>query len=309
MLHCGDTDFPDWKKCDGRGQNNGGRHIHYYVDPSDNPDEGENGFFNYFYSPLLDDEAFWSCGSPTVADPVDETVVDPVGKTVVDPVDKTVVGPVETTTSTPTITITCDSGSGSNSHFWDFESGDSQFIGLPVLPIGVKSISDLWEVFVCELEHRGIVFGLVIDGNWTYYRGEDNKIGETTIDAHTGINVNLNSWMSINGEAVIGEEIELEKGVHFIGLPEIPLIYKRPSDLLSNKVAWVKVRTDKKNNSPYRYIYADGDDGDDLFKIGQGFVIRVVENITLDLRGEVLAAPSIVRKGKLATTWGEIKKR
>ena len=67
--------------------------------------------------------------------------------------------------------------------------------------------------------------------------------------------------MTIRGEPIAGEEIELAPGVHFVGLPEIPVAYKRPSDLLIDGVAWVHVKKDKK----YLYIYAEGDDGDDLF--------------------------------------------
>ena len=212
--------------------------------------------------------------------------------------------PTTTTSISPTPTPTTITSTGSDSHFYDFSEGDSRFIGLPVLSWGVETVKDLWEVFRAEFKND-ISFQLMVNGVWqTSYRGEDNELGETAVTPHLAVNVGIDSWVTIRGEPIAGEEIELAPGVHFVGLPEIPVAYKRPSDLLGDSIAWVHVKKDGK----YLYIYAEGDDGDDLFYAGQAFVIRVVETLTLDLRGnEVAAAPMAQRIGTLATSWGAMK--
>ena len=194
---------------------------------------------------------------------------------------------------------------GPERHFYDFSEGDSRFIGLPVLPLGVETVKDLWKAFRAEFKND-ISFQLMANSVWqTSYRGEGNELGETAVTPHLGINVGINSWITLRGVPILGEQIELSRGVHFVGLPEIPMLYKRPSDLLSDKVAWVHVKKDR----TYPYIYGEGDEGDDLFYAGQAFVIRVVEDMTLDLRGnEVAAAPMAPRQGTLATSWGAMKR-
>ena len=190
-------------------------------------------------------------------------------------------------------------------HFYDFSEGASKFIGLPVLPVDVETVKDLWEVFRAEFEND-IYFKLMVDGVWqTAYRGEDNGLGKIIVTPHLGINIGVGSWITLQGVPVAGEQIELEPGVHFVGLPEIPSLYKRPSDLLNNNVAWVHVRKANK----YPYIYGEGDEGDDLFYAGQAFVIRIMEALTLDLRGEVASAPMTQRQGTLAASWGAMKRR
>ena len=221
------------------------------------------------------------------------------------PTPKPIVSAVQTSEPAPVTPPPSTTQRHSDSHFYDFSEGHSNFIGLPVVPADVDTVKDLWEVFMAAEFKNDISFQLMANSVWqTSYRGEDNGLGETAVTPHLAVNVGINSWVTIRGEPIAGEEIELAPGVHFVGLPEIPVAYKRPSDLLIDGVAWVHVKKDRK----YLYIYAEGDDGDDLFYAGQAFVIRVVETLTLDLRGnEVAAAPMAQRQGTLATSWGAIK--
>ena len=259
-------------------------HRDQYYDRHGNPTGQAKGFFDINFDDA-DSDSFADCPTAPPTPTLDRT-------------------PTKTDRSNPR------SDADTDSHFWDFSEGDSQFIGLPVVPEGVKTIKDLWEAFRAEFE-TDISFKLMVDGVWqTTYQGEDNELGEIVVTPHLGINIGVGSWVTLRGAPVAGEQLELSPGVHFVGLPEIPMLYKRPSDLLNGKIVWVEVRKKvKRNGSPYYTIYAEGNEGDDLFYAGQAFVIRVIESIVLDLRNKVASAPMAQRVGTLATSWGSMKER
>ena len=191
-----------------------------------------------------------------------------------------------------------------------------QLIGFPVLPIqGIDDIGWLHYFFEWKLERRNILFQVFVDEHWLSFTGgganEANpEVSDIPITPHLAIMVNFKrseESIGVLGTPQQGQIIDLEPGVHLIGLPEVPANFERASDL----VAVDGVGSVKLGYSPTKYIDSIDDPDDQDLRAGQAIRIRVTNAVTLDLRGtivETLAAPSVRRRGTLATSWGAMKR-
>ena len=136
------------------------------------------------------------------------------------------------------------------------------------------------------------------------------EVRDIPITPHLAVMVNFKrseESIGLLGTPQQGQIIDLEPGIHLIGLPEAPGNFNRASDFLSvDGVEWVKI-----GYSPNKHIDSQDDPDDQDLKAGQAIRISVTEDVTLDLRGsipETAAAPSVRRKGTLATSWGAMKR-
>ena len=213
---------------------------------------------------------------------------------------------------------TCDadfSVSGIICYNWQIEDR-YQLIGFPILPsFGIDTVGWLHYYLERKLQRRDILFQALVDGRWLSYRGggrnEVNpEIGNIKITPHFGLMINFKrseKTVGFLGTPQYGEVIDLEPGTHLIGLPEVPANYQRASNFLSvDGVEWVKIGY----GDPQKIDSVDDPDDQDL-QAGQAIRISVTEDVTLDLRGlipETAAAPSVRRKGTLATSWGAMKR-
>ena len=190
-----------------------------------------------------------------------------------------------------------------------------QLIGFPVLPLVWDTVGWLHYSFERRLQRKNILFEVFIDGRWLSYKGggrdETNpEVGDIPITPHLGILVNFNprseESIGLLGTPQEGEIIDLEPGIHLIGLPEAPANFGRASDFLSvDGVEWVRI-----GYSPSKHIDSQDDPDDQDLRAGQAIRIRVTEPVTLDLRGTApAAAPMAPRQGTLATSWGSMKER
>ena len=188
-----------------------------------------------------------------------------------------------------------------------------QLIGFPVLPIqGIDDIGWLHYFFEWKLERHNLLFQVFVDEHWRSFTGgganEANpEVGDIPITPHLAIMVNFKrseESIGLLGTPQDGEIIDLEPGIHLIGLPEAPGNFNRASDFLSvDGVEWVKI-----GYSPSKHIDSQDDPDDQDLKAGQAIRISVTKDVTLDLGGSVAAAPSVRRRGTLATSWGAMKR-
>ena len=189
-----------------------------------------------------------------------------------------------------------------------------QLIGFPVLPIqGIDDVGWLHYFFEWKLQRKNILFQVFIDGRWLSFTGggrdEANpEVSDIPITPHLAIMVNFKKSeesIGLLGTSQEGEIINLEPGIHLIGLPETPSNFGRASDFLSVD----GVESVKLGYSPTKYIDSIDDPDDQDLRAGQAIRIRVTNVVTLDLRGTApAAAPMAPRRGTLATSWGAIKR-
>ena len=202
-------------------------------------------------------------------------------------------------------------------HEWDFR--ESSYAGIPVLPDSIETIGDLWGYFH-DLTGREIDITFLISGwLWQTYKGQG--LGAIPITPHMGIGVNertigfIDSPIGIAGKQVQGETITLEKpeGVphryHFVGFPQSPANYETFGDLLVYGVSHVRRRIIVDGRLDFQHIYTTTSEGaDKIIQPGDAVVMLITREVTLDLSGSVAAAPSVRRKGTLATSWGAMKR-
>ena len=218
------------------------------------------------------------------------------------------------------VVFTCDDlrvGTGEICHEWDFR--ESSFVGIPVLPEEIETIGELWNYFH-DLTGREIDIKFLISG-WLWQTYEGQGLGAIPITPHMGIAVNertigfIDSLIGIVGNQVQGEEITLEKPsgephrYHFVGFPEPPANYETFGDLLVRGVSHVRRRVVIDWRLDYQFIYTTSNEGaDEVIQPGDAVVMLITREVTLDLSGSVAAAPSVRRKGTLATSWGAMKR-
>ena len=189
-----------------------------------------------------------------------------------------------------------------------------QLIGFPILPsFGIDTLNWFHYYLENKLQRRKILFHVFIDGSWLSYRGggrnEANpELGDILISPHLAIMVNFTraeKSVGFLGTPQLGEVIDLEPGIHLIGLPETPSNFGRASDFLSvDGIEWVKI-----GYAPSKIINSTDDK---VLQAGQAIRISVTESVTLNLSGsdpEISAAPMARRRGTLTTSWGTMKKR
>ena len=180
-----------------------------------------------------------------------------------------------------------------------------QLIGFPILPMGVETIRELYDLFEECLGVDRFLSQLFVNERWASNR-ENPEIGDTLITPHMGMMVSLPESVRFIGCQQQGEVVDLQPGIHLIGLPEVPQIYQRASDFLSaDGIEWVKLGYHAKR------VSSEDDPDDQDLRAGQAIRISVTNAVTLDLRGtivETLAAPSVRRRGTLATSWGAMKR-
>ena len=187
---------------------------------------------------------------------------------------------------------------------------DYTLIGFPITPIWNKTIRELHANFRRELRVKVFLSQAFVDGRWVSYRGfgrdePNQEIGDIQITPHLGLMVALQESVGFVGHPQQGEIIDLEPGIHLIGLPEVPGNFERASDFLSvDGVEWVKI-----GYSPSKHIDSQDDPDDQDLRAGQAIRIRVTNAVTLDLRGTApAAAPQAYRQGTLTTSWGAMKR-
>ena len=212
---------------------------------------------------------------------------------------------------------TCDADfSVSEIICWNWQIEDRyQLIGFPVLPsFGLDTIGWLHSSFERKLQRKNILFHVFIDGRWLSYKGggpdETNpEVGDIPITPHLGILVNFKpkseESIGLLGTPQEGQIINLEPGIHLIGLPEVPQNYQRASDLVAvDGIEWVRI-----GYASSIFIRSEDDTDDRELVKGQAVRVSVTEPVTLDLRGTApAAAPMAPRRGTLATSWGAMKR-
>ena len=197
---------------------------------------------------------------------------------------------------------------------WNWQIEDRyQLIGFPVLPLVWDTVGWLHYSFERRLQRKNILFQVFIDERWLSYKGggrdETNpEVGDIPITPHLAIMVNFKSSeesIGLLGTPQLGEIINLEPGIHLIGLPEVPSSYQRATDFLSvDGVEWVKI-----GYSPSKHIDSQDDPDDQDLQAGQAIRIHVTNAVTLDLRGTApAAAPMAPHAATLATSWGSLKR-
>ena len=143
---------------------------------------------------------------------------------------------------------------------------------------------------------------------WWFYQGEGLLGNFPTVGNH-GVVVRLDEAETVELEGIANysrTSVKIQEGWNVIGLPEVPLLYKRPSDFLSDAICLVLV-TDE---TGFRSIGRADDPGDNPLYPGQAVLLQATTELRLDLSGDTLAAPSIRRSvGNMTTTWGAMKAR
>ena len=279
-------------------------HRNQYYDRNGNPTTPSTAFFDIdgLYD---DDELYVDC--PTASQPPSTTLQrTPVNGCDPEPAP---------------VGFTCDDldvrAAGDVCHEWDF--CESSFVGVPVLPDSIETVGDLWNYFH-DLTGREIDIKFKISGwLWQTYKGPD--LGEIPITPHLGIGVDertigfIDSPIGIIGRKVQGETVILEKpagaknSTHFVGFPESPLNYETFGDLLVRGVSYVRRQILIDGRLNYQFIHTTNSEGaDEMIQPGDAVVMLITREVTLDLSGSVMSAPSVRRKGTLATSWGAMKR-
>ena len=196
---------------------------------------------------------------------------------------------------------------------WNWQIEDRyQLIGFPVLPMqGIDDIGWLHYFFEWKLERHNLIFQVFVDERWLTFDGRNEanfEVRDIPITPHLAVMVNFKKSeveIGVLGTPQQGQIINLEPGIHLIGLPEVPANFERASDL----VAVDGVESVKLGYSPTKVVDRIDDPDDQDLQAGQAIRIRVTNAVTLDLRGTApAAAPMAPRRGTLATSWGAIKR-
>ena len=184
-----------------------------------------------------------------------------------------------------------------------------EVIGFPIRPVRAETVGDLHDLFQWYLCQETMLFQVFVAGRWVSFSGrdtDDTEVKDIPITPHLGIMANLTGSPRSTGYRQEGEVLDLQPGIHLIGLPEVPQNYPRASDFVAvDGIEWVKV------GYSYKLINSINDSDDQDLRAGQAVRVSVTEPVTLDLRGtivETLAAPSVRRRGTLATSWGGLKR-
>ena len=182
-----------------------------------------------------------------------------------------------------------------------------------VVPEGVETLADLWELYWWTGETGG-AFYVVVDSTWLVYRGSGD-VGDLPIGALYGIIVHQSTnptLASLTGCPVeMPAQIQLKAGLNLIGFPKVPASIQRPSDLLSAAVyAVIVVQEDQfkegvAQQEQFKGVFRAGDPGDELLHDGQGLLVLASEASTISL--SVAQAPMAQRT--LTATWGAIKQQ
>ena len=196
---------------------------------------------------------------------------------------------------------------------WNWQIEDRyQLIGFPVLPMqGIDDIGWLHYFFEWKLERHNLFFQVFVDERWLTFDGRNEanfEVRDIPITPHLAVMVNFKKSeveIGVLGTPQQGQIINLEPGIHLIGLPEVPANFERASDF----VAVDGVESVKLGYSPTKVVDRIDDPDDQDLQAGQAIRIRVTNAVTLDLRGTApAAAPMAPRRGTLATSWGAIKR-
>ena len=197
------------------------------------------------------------------------------------------------------------------SHEWDFN--ESPHIGFPVMPPYTGTIIRLWNR-IKTAAGEAVTIQVSVNGVFHLYNGEDNELAQMEVTPHLGIVITHNrNKVRLYGSQRSGEEITLTvrtgevESEYFIGFPEKPANFERLSDLLVDGLDRVSRRVRIDGSLQTVYIRAEGDEGDALIEAGQAVEVRIRNEITLDLRGSVMAAPMARRYNTLAISWGAMK--
>ena len=184
-----------------------------------------------------------------------------------------------------------------------------EVIGFPIRPVRAETVGDLHDLFQWYLCQETMLFQVFVDERWVSFSGrdtDDTEVKDIPITPHLGIMANLTGSPRSTGYRQEGEILDLQPGVHLIGLPELPANFQRASDFVAvDGIEWVKV------GYSYKLINSINDSDDQDLRAGQAVRVSVTEPVTLDLRGtivETLAAPSVRRRGTLAMSWGAMKR-
>ena len=197
-------------------------------------------------------------------------------------------------------------------HEWDFY--EDYDVGIPVLPIEVETIAELWS-HIRDTTGQELEIKFYVNGGIRTYDGserEGHRDGNVEITPHFGFWVNQKTRVPIGGIQRYGMEITLSikegrsYGIRFIGFPEVPANYQMVSDLLGDGITRVDTATKQGKEIIRHSVTQPGDEGD-IATAGMGVVVRVDADVTLDLRGVTPSAPQAQRQGTLATTWGAMK--
>ena len=186
-------------------------------------------------------------------------------------------------------------------------------IGFPVRLVEDREIQEFYgnnDFFDSPTE--GIFVHVPVEGleqEWYFYNGE-GVWGNLRIPlwSHFGMIVKLDEaeTMELEGVPLEGKPtVPIREGWNLIGLPELPSLYERPSDFLSDGICVVLI-TDE---TGFQSIGRAGDSGDDPLYPGQGLLLQATAEMRLDLSSSVAAAPMARRFGILATSWGAMKER
>lgn len=274
------------------------KHVHYYDDPNDKDGDGV-----VRQSEIFDSWPTGTYGYPCNDQPTQTQTETPT------------TSDSDTTDATPDSDSSTSNDSDDNTiqevsesvrgrqHTWNFDT--DHYIGFPVIPDDVETVGDVRERF-----------GMTHVWGYDDHNDLDNKFGawnlnpdSVEITPHLGLSVSLRSGMvDIEGDLQYGEIVDLRipdgqlSAGFLIGFPEVPVKYRSLTDLLrvDGVVSVIrKVRIDGKT----QYITNDA-----AIVPGMAVMVRIKEDIMLDLRGEgVPAAPMIPRT--LTTSWAAQKAR
>jgi hypothetical protein len=179
----------------------------------------------------------------------------------------------------------------------EFQSG-LDFHAPKVMPAGVSTIAGLWERYHWVSESGG-AFYILHAGIWFAYRGEYENVGNLPIHPHTALVIEFNgeTFRELIRGCVVADwdSLRLNQGMNLVGLPNQREDYAVPSDFLEDGVSVVIVE----RNGQFYSIAQIGDAGDEALQAGDAVLL---------FNSIVSAAPSVRRKGTLATSWGAMKR-
>ena len=199
-------------------------------------------------------------------------------------------------------------------HEWTWLKGYN-LVSFPVMKEGIETVSDLYQAFYTIFNPPQDIIYVAIDGCWYGYNGQEGQIaGDVQITPYLGV-LMLMDWsatIAMSGVEQIGDgEVELKLGLNVVGLSELPSRYRVPSDFLEVDGIEMVMTTawdDEEYMNNLRLVGRAGDPGDTPLYLGQAVILITSVLLTLDMSEPVAAAPSVRRKGTLATSWGAMKR-
>ena len=291
-------------------------HRQQYYDANDNPTAPSTSFWDIDFddpnSPYYGvfDKFYVDC--PTAPSPPPATVTRTPDTSVRSAVSQQYVGtyypyprivrkPVEVAPSCEEIDL--------QEFLWQGET----MLSLRLLPQGVETISDLWNAYGLSVDKGNTIKTLL--GNWATY---DNVtpllqgMADLQLWKNMGMVIEQTRGTLINIEGCPVEnsqKILIQEGDNLIGFPEVPDLFKLPSDFLSDKVVAVKVQRGTPWGAVYHTIAAVGDEGDNPLRAGQAVILTSTEPHWINLSEPPPAAPMAPHAATLAMSWGAMKER